>query len=95
MAVPQGLGGGAQTLSSKKGETAMRKRYTKRGSFGKASRKERRTRQAAKARELQLVLDPEEVVVCERAAEPGDELGGLAGGAGRGTGALIDGKWRL
>ena len=40
----------------------MRKRYTKRGSVGKASRKERRKRQAEKAREIQLVLDPEEAM---------------------------------
>jgi transposase-like protein len=40
----------------------MRKRYKKRDSVGKASRKERRKRQAAKAREIQLVLNPEEVV---------------------------------
>jgi putative transposase len=40
----------------------MRKRYAKRGSYGKASRKERRKRQAEKSRELQLVLDPEEVL---------------------------------
>jgi putative transposase len=44
----------------------MRKRYTKRGSVCKASRKERRERQAEKAREVQkevqLVLDREELV---------------------------------
>jgi transposase-like protein len=40
----------------------MRKRYTKRGSIGKASRKERQKRQAEKAREIQLVLDPAEAV---------------------------------
>ena len=40
----------------------MRKRYTKRGSVRKASRKERRKRQAEKARQIQLVLNPEEVV---------------------------------
>ena len=40
----------------------MRKRYTKRGGVRKASRKERRKRQGEKAREIQLVLDPEEVV---------------------------------
>jgi putative transposase len=40
----------------------MRKRYTKRGSYRKASRKERRERQAGKGREIQLVLDPEEVL---------------------------------
>lgn len=40
----------------------MRKRYTKRGSVRKASRKERRTRQAEKARQIQLVLDPVEAV---------------------------------
>ena len=40
----------------------MRKRYTKRGSVRKASRKERQKRQAEKAREIQLVLNPEEVV---------------------------------
>jgi len=49
-------------LSTKKGETALRKGYKKRNSFRKASRKERRKRQAEKAREVQLVLDPEEVV---------------------------------
>jgi len=36
--------------------------YKKRGSVGKTSRKERRKRQAEKAREIQLVLDPEEVL---------------------------------
>ncbi len=40
----------------------MRKRYTKRGSVGKASRKQRRKRQAGKDRKVQLVLDREEVV---------------------------------
>jgi putative transposase len=44
----------------------MRKRYTKRGSVCKVSRKERRERQAEKAREVQkevqLVLDREELV---------------------------------
>jgi len=40
----------------------MRKRYTKRSSVRKASRKERRERQAEKAREIQLVLNPEEVL---------------------------------
>jgi putative transposase len=40
----------------------MRKRYTKRGSVRKASRKERRGRQAEKAREIQLVLDPAEAM---------------------------------
>jgi putative transposase len=40
----------------------MRKGYKKRGSVGKTSRKERRKRQAEKAREIQLVLDPEEVL---------------------------------
>jgi transposase-like protein len=40
----------------------MRKRYTKRGSVRKASRKERRKGQGEKAGEIQLVLDPEEVV---------------------------------
>jgi transposase-like protein len=36
--------------------------YKKRGGVGKASRKERRKRQAEKAGEIQLVLDPEEVL---------------------------------
>jgi putative transposase len=40
----------------------MRKRYTKRGSVGKASRKQRRKRQVGKDRTVQLVLDPEELV---------------------------------
>jgi putative transposase len=40
----------------------MRKRYTKRGSVRKTSRKQRRTRQTEKAREIQLTLNPEEVV---------------------------------
>jgi len=43
----------------------MRKRYTKRGSYRKASkgsRKERGKGQAEKARQIQLVLDPAEVV---------------------------------
>ena len=39
----------------------MRKMYKKRGGVGKASRKERRKRQAEKAREIQLMLDPAEV----------------------------------
>ena len=40
----------------------MRKRYTKRGSVGKASRKERRKTQTGKGRTVQLMLDPEELV---------------------------------
>ena len=40
----------------------MRKRYTKRGSVGKASRKQRRKRQAGENRTVQLVLDREELV---------------------------------
>ena len=40
----------------------MRKGYTKRNSYRKASRKERRKAQAAKARQMQLTLDPEEVM---------------------------------
>src|SRR3972149_2924629 len=40
----------------------MRKRYTKRGSVCKASRKERRKRQAEKARQIQLMLDPAEAM---------------------------------
>ena len=40
----------------------MRKRYTKRGSVRKASRKERRKRQAQKAGGMQLVLDREELL---------------------------------
>ncbi len=40
----------------------MRKRYTKRGSVRKASRKERRKGQAGKDRTVQLVLDREELV---------------------------------
>jgi putative transposase len=40
----------------------MRKRYTKRGSVCKPSQKERRRRLAGKAREVQLVLDREELV---------------------------------
>lgn len=40
----------------------MRKRYSKRGSFGKASRKPPRKRQAGKDRSVQLVLDREELV---------------------------------
>lgn len=40
----------------------MRKRYTKRGSVRKASREERRKRQAKKTGEVQLVLDREELV---------------------------------
>lgn len=40
----------------------MRKGYTKRGSYRKASRKQRRERQAGKGREIQLALDPEEVL---------------------------------
>jgi len=40
----------------------MRKGYRKRGSVGKASRKERRERQAGKGRQVQLVLDQEELV---------------------------------
>jgi putative transposase len=40
----------------------MRKGYTRRGSYRKASQKERRERQARKARQIQLLLDPEEMV---------------------------------
>ena len=40
----------------------MRKRYTKRGSVGKASRKQRRKRQSGENRTVQLVLDREELV---------------------------------
>jgi putative transposase len=40
----------------------MRKRYTKRGSVGKASRKQRRKRQIGRDRTVQLVLDREELV---------------------------------
>ena len=40
----------------------MRKRYTKRGSVGKASRKQRRMAQAGRDRTVQLVLDREELV---------------------------------
>jgi len=40
----------------------MRKRYTKRGSVGKASGKQRRKRQAGENRTVQLVLDREELV---------------------------------
>jgi len=40
----------------------MRKRYTKRGSVGKASREQRRKRQAGENRTVQLVLDREELV---------------------------------
>ena len=40
----------------------MRKRYTKRGSVRKPSRKERRKGQAGKDRTVQLVLDREELL---------------------------------
>jgi putative transposase len=40
----------------------MRKRYTRRGSCRKGSTKEGRERQADKARQIQLLLDPEEMV---------------------------------
>ena len=40
----------------------MRKKYSKRGSVRKASRKEREKRQAEKTGEVQLVLDREELV---------------------------------
>lgn len=40
----------------------MRKRYTRRGSCRKASKKRRRERQAGKTRQIQLLLDPEEMV---------------------------------
>ena len=40
----------------------MRKRYTKRGSIGKASRKQRRKRQSGKDDALQLVLDRQEML---------------------------------
>ncbi len=40
----------------------MRKKYTRRGSVRKASRKERRKRQPEKPGEVQLVLDWEELV---------------------------------
>lgn len=49
----------------------MRKRYTKRGSVGKASRKERRKGQAAKGRQVQLVLDAEEVMAMLRESMTG------------------------
>ena len=40
----------------------MRKRYTRRGSCRKGSKEQRRARQAGKARQIQLLLDPEEMV---------------------------------
>ena len=40
----------------------MRKRYTRRGSCRKASKEGRRERQAGKTRQIQLLLDPEEMV---------------------------------
>jgi putative transposase len=40
----------------------MRKRYARRGSYRKASQKRRRERQAGKTRQIQLLLDPEEMV---------------------------------
>ena len=40
----------------------MRKGYTKQHSFGKGSRQQRRKGQTGKGRQIQLVLDPEEVV---------------------------------
>jgi len=40
----------------------MRRKYSRRGGVRKASRKERRTGQAEKAGEVQLVLDREELV---------------------------------
>src|SRR3989304_2817028 len=62
MAVPQVRAVSPGPLSTTKGETAMRKRYTKRGSVGKASRKQRRKRQTGENRTVQLVLDREELV---------------------------------
>jgi len=40
----------------------MRKGYTRRGSYGKASKERRRERRAGKGRQIQLLLDPEETV---------------------------------
>jgi len=40
----------------------MRKRYTRRGSCRKASKEPRRERQTGKTRQIQLLLDPEEMV---------------------------------
>jgi putative transposase len=40
----------------------MRKRYARGSGYGKASRKQRRGRQAGKSRQIQLCLDPEEMV---------------------------------
>jgi len=40
----------------------MRKGYTRRGSYRKASQRQRRVRQAGKTRQIQLLLDPEEMV---------------------------------
>jgi hypothetical protein len=40
----------------------MRKRYTKQGSVGKASRKQRRKTQAGRDHAVQLVLEREELV---------------------------------
>jgi putative transposase len=51
----------------------MRKRYTKRGSVGKASRKQRRERQIGRDRTVQLVLDREELVTMMQ-----DSLSGFA-----------------
>ena len=40
----------------------MRKGYTRRGSYRKASQRQRRVRRAGKTRQIQLLLDPEEMV---------------------------------
>lgn len=40
----------------------MRRRYTRRGSYRKASQRQRQARQAGKTRQIQLLLDPEEMV---------------------------------
>ncbi|MBU4270445.1 MAG: hypothetical protein KKA28_01045, partial [Planctomycetes bacterium] len=40
----------------------MRKGYTKRQNCGKGARQERRNGQTGRGRQIQLVLDPEEVV---------------------------------
>jgi putative transposase len=62
MAVPQSLGRVVQTFPLKKGETAMSTRYTKRRGYDKRAVRKWRKRQTGKAREIQLTLNPDEVV---------------------------------
>lgn len=55
----------------------MRKGYTRRGSYRKASQRQRRVRQAGKTRQIQLLLDPEQMVAMlqESVADFATEVG--------------------